>query len=417
MLKREGVEKGSSKGSISSSNISASASAGIAGPSFTLRQELTEIKLKYKERTKQVDSLVAENKKLIFDFEQLQECYQQLVSFDSQQSLSLSSSAVAKSRSNSRIKADVIPPPSNLKPKSSGHNEKSKYLFRFKTLLQQSQIVQLKRQVDLNNTAQEKHELFVFNYLNENLNSIVQSLATVLNNLVPDQDETPTTKSAPLLAKKKPGPTSTSAPPKVAKPQPTTQNHLDKNLVKLIQDCIFTLESISKQTKRKEKQRLDSAADRNKVDPAFHFLSPFLDQSVKPKHASLLDIVSGSLDHLNLKHVARLEGELSDLYSTLLDFEGCLSSSWEPCVLPFLDDRIHDIFKEAMTKLMSCINGLLSVSALLPVASVPCLESVVSLGTPLISKADNLVQVLAKGIIDFLYLIIVKVLPSRERKK
>lgn len=76
-----------------------------------------------------------------------------------------------------------------------------------------------------------------------------------------------------------------------------------------------TIDALIKHITRQAKDRLDTRDDEQ--SPAVEFLSEF----ICPKRTrdlapvSLADVCSGSIEHLNLRHVGRLESQLHVLYS------------------------------------------------------------------------------------------------------
>ena len=81
--------------------------------------------------------------------------------------------------------------------------------------------------------------------------------------------------------------------------------------------CVQYIEALKRQMNRTIKDRLRNNSEENKT-PDFLFISEFV---AAPKRsssvASLAEICSGSLDHLNLKHVSRLETQLHTLYESM----------------------------------------------------------------------------------------------------
>jgi hypothetical protein len=171
---------------------------------------------------------------------------------------------------------------------------------------------------------------------------------------------------------------------------------ISENQLKILSDCSKRIEGISRSIKRKEKDRIE----KHGLDLPFYFSSDFLGSKKKElQHTTLADISSGSLKHINLVHISRLEKKLGVLYTSLLSLETCLSSCWEPhFVKPLFQDRVSKTFSSAMEQLVLSLNSIASLTPLLPVAPLPSIEKVKSIGGPIVPRVMELVDVLLQGL-------------------
>ncbi|KAJ3044783.1 hypothetical protein HDV00_000658 [Rhizophlyctis rosea] len=110
--------------------------------------------------------------------------------------------------------------------------------------------------------------------------------------------------------------------------------------------------------------------------PAVEFLSEFIcpKRRKELRAVSLADVVSGRIEHLNLRHVARLERQLGQLYGDLAALRSSLANSFEPFVVPDLPQHVNDTFDRTMKGLVSAMNALISVSVLVPAAPLPDID-------------------------------------------
>lgn len=79
------------------------------------------------------------------------------------------------------------------------------------------------------------------------------------------------------------------------------------------------LEALQKQIHRKLKDHTRESREEDKT-PDFEFLSEFISTPKHSQKVSLADICSGSISHLNLKHVSRLESQLHGLYDCITGY-------------------------------------------------------------------------------------------------
>lgn len=106
-----------------------------------------------------------------------------------------------------------------------------------------------------------------------------------------------------------------------------------------------------------------------------------------PITASLLDICSGKTDHLNLRHISRLEGALVALQKDLK------SLSIQLGFLTPVNERkdLSALLETLQTRVSFCCNALLSLSVLVPAAPLPELESLLPRpGLPTIPTAKDI---------------------------
>ena len=80
--------------------------------------------------------------------------------------------------------------------------------------------------------------------------------------------------------------------------------------------CLSYIEALQKQMHRKIKDHLQEERDKT---PDFEFMTEFISRPKKSDagKASLGDICSGKTEHLNLKHVSRLESQLAGLLESM----------------------------------------------------------------------------------------------------
>ncbi|KAJ3300707.1 hypothetical protein HK104_007608 [Borealophlyctis nickersoniae] len=150
-------------------------------------------------------------------------------------------------------------------------------------------------------------------------------------------------------------------------------------------------ETLLKQLSRRIKDHLNTREEER--SPALEFLSEF----VCPKRrgnihpVTLADVCSGRIEHLNLRHVARLESQLHGLHSDLLALRNCIHASFRPHI-PDFSEHLEVTYERAMSNLTSTMDALLSVSVLVPVAPAPAIRRVVRGGYPEIPTAADVLQ-------------------------
>lgn len=141
----------------------------------------------------------------------------------------------------------------------------------------------------------------------------------------------------------------------------------------------------------------------------FLFVSEF---AAQPKEGSLqsvslMDICSGDLAHLNLKHVSRLESQLHKLHERkgfpktetewisndeidLAKLQCSLDTCLVPNLLPELQEHAKSTLDDAQTELLSSLNSLLSLLVLIPSAPCPHLDKVRVTGLPTLPSSDEI---------------------------
>ena len=113
----------------------------------------------------------------------------------------------------------------------------------------------------------------------------------------------------------------------------------------------------------------------------------------------MADISSGSLKHINLVHISRLEKTLGILYTSLLSLEACLSTCWEPhFIKPLFQERVSKSFEKTMEHLVFSLNSIATLIPLLPLAPLPSIEKIKSIGGPSIPRVIELVDVLLQSL-------------------
>ncbi|XP_060563014.1 uncharacterized protein LOC132722523 [Ruditapes philippinarum] len=113
------------------------------------------------------------------------------------------------------------------------------------------------------------------------------------------------------------------------------------------------------------------------------FTSDFL-QSSREHDVTLLEIASGNLEHLNLKHVTKLETKLSSLYKDLIQLHSIMEPEndsdsaylWTSChVTTPARDRLMTQILKTCAVMKECSSDLLDLSLLYPSAPWPPLKT------------------------------------------
>lgn len=117
------------------------------------------------------------------------------------------------------------------------------------------------------------------------------------------------------------------------------------------------------------------------------YMGDFLKQSksVEDQTLTLLDCCSGKVEHLNLKHVSRLESKLCKLYKNMVCLNEMLQleNSSQPASLSSehisqpIRDRLEGHVTTVTDILRDCCQDLLSLSVLYPAAPWPPLKKVI----------------------------------------
>ncbi|XP_045216264.2 girdin-like [Mercenaria mercenaria] len=114
----------------------------------------------------------------------------------------------------------------------------------------------------------------------------------------------------------------------------------------------------------------------------FKFTSDFL-QCSKESNVTLLEVASGNLEHLNLKHVAKLETKLSSLYKDLIHLHSIMETEinndsaylWTSChVTTAARERLMTQVLKSCALMKDCSSDLLDLSVLYPSAPWPPLK-------------------------------------------
>ncbi|TPX47067.1 hypothetical protein SeLEV6574_g02857 [Synchytrium endobioticum] len=159
----------------------------------------------------------------------------------------------------------------------------------------------------------------------------------------------------------------------------------------VIRHAIQALDGLQKQLVRQDKLDLN-----HDVPPALEFMNEFIHperrKNIKP--VSLLDACSGSISHLNLRHVGRLESQLHRLFHDLKSIETTLSTSFAPNIALDIKDQVQTTLDITMSSLVSTMNSLLSLSVLLPVAPLPEIGRVLRTGFPTIPSLEEAMSIM-----------------------
>ncbi|PFX17499.1 uncharacterized protein LOC111340771 isoform X1 [Stylophora pistillata] len=158
------------------------------------------------------------------------------------------------------------------------------------------------------------------------------------------------------------------------------------NYITVLRECIQNLEY------RLEGTRLDLYKNKEIAEaddlclPAI-YMGDFLKQSksVEDQTLTLLDCCSGKVEHLNLKHVSRLESKLCKLYKNMVCLNEMLQLeiSSQPASLSSehisqpIRDRLEGHVTTVTDILRDCCQDLLSLSVLYPAAPWPPLKKVI----------------------------------------
>eukprot|EP00842_Homolaphlyctis_polyrhiza_P004284 jgi/Hompol1/4857/HPOL_003981-RA len=189
------------------------------------------------------------------------------------------------------------------------------------------------------------------------------------------------------------------------------QDEMDrKEQKKLIADCIKALEETRRYASRSLKENLDP--EEALRSPSFQFVSQFVTSNgLLPetrKLAKVADTASGSIAHLNLSHVARLESELHTLYggkwpnqwincnffdsmdqqpltnqrgavclTELVRLDQCISTAIKPNIMHLVQDHVHRAVSDALHQTNLVMEGLLDLQVLIPAPPLPDLAKAI----------------------------------------
>ncbi|XP_052102124.1 uncharacterized protein LOC127735799 [Mytilus californianus] len=126
-------------------------------------------------------------------------------------------------------------------------------------------------------------------------------------------------------------------------------------------------------------KNIENATVRNLTRPLM-----FVNEFVRPgseEEITLLDIASGHLEHLNLKHVAKLETKLASLYKELIGFHSLIEEAEKPSLHP-VSEHTNKAMRDHMTTrllkscamIKDCCGDLVQLSLLYPSAPWPPLK-------------------------------------------
>ncbi|KAI8910988.1 hypothetical protein EDD86DRAFT_265225 [Gorgonomyces haynaldii] len=130
-----------------------------------------------------------------------------------------------------------------------------------------------------------------------------------------------------------------------------------------LKQVIKKTEYLAKTMDRSVRDRLQTQEELK--SNTFHFLSDFISRERQP--VSLLDVSSGKTEHLNLRHIARLETELFKL----LEITTRTLTHLNVQVVSHADAHKQKLISKMTDQLQKCIQMLLSLSCLVPVAGIP----------------------------------------------
>ncbi|KAH3837019.1 uncharacterized protein LOC127876875 [Dreissena polymorpha] len=128
-------------------------------------------------------------------------------------------------------------------------------------------------------------------------------------------------------------------------------------------------------------KQLENTTSQQLSQPLKHF-SEFL-QTQKEGEVSMLEVAMGTLEHLNIKHVTKLETKLSTLYRDLIHLHSTMEADtknesaylWTSChVTKVARERLVTQILTSCARLKDCSSDLLELSLLFPSAPWPPLR-------------------------------------------
>ena len=186
---------------------------------------------------------------------------------------------------------------------------------------------------------------------------------------------------------------SQKAPNKTSKAESGTSEQL--------KSCLQYLDALQRQIHRRIKDHLRDSSVEDRT-PDFEFISEFVATSKTSSTVSLLDVCSGDLKHLNLKHVSRLESKLHSLYgrkstctfkiTDLCQLKSCFDTFLVPNTLSEMPDRFRNLLANTEEELVTAMASLLSLSVIVPAAPSPSLERIRKLGLAALPTKEEMMS-------------------------
>jgi len=123
------------------------------------------------------------------------------------------------------------------------------------------------------------------------------------------------------------------------------------------------------------------------------FYSDFISSTTRPRgQVSISDICSGKLEHINIKHVGRLETKLHKLYIDLSSIKIYFESFFNPKLNIIYENNIKKSYENAISSLNDTINFLLPLSVLIPSAPYPNVNKVLEPRMPVTPTSDEIIK-------------------------
>ncbi|CAG2234348.1 unnamed protein product [Mytilus edulis] len=165
--------------------------------------------------------------------------------------------------------------------------------------------------------------------------------------------------------------------------QENSHEKFDERRIMLIKSQVIQLERqvlmMSEAISSRSETLAENTTVRNLTRPLM-----FVNEFVRPgseEEITLLDIASGHLEHLNLKHVAKLETKLASLYKELIGFHSLIEEAEKPSLHPVsehtnkaMHDRMTTRLLKSCAMIKDCCGDLVQLSLLYPSAPWPPLK-------------------------------------------
>lgn len=209
------------------------------------------------------------------------------------------------------------------------------------------------------------------------------------------------------------------------------------NYMAVSRECVQNLEY------RVEELRIDlyknkESADYNDLSLPVLYMGDFLKQSKggADQAVTLLDCCSGRVEHLNLKHVSRLESKLCKLYKNMVCLKETLQTQSSSTPVVLTSEHIAQPIKERLAShvtavsdmLRDCSGDLLCLSVLYPAAPWPPLKKVIcedlteenimshmpDLSRKKLQEVRSVVQVLMKSVSYLKYMLSLEIKILKE---